>query len=71
MPTPVDSSNRPDLAALEAATRTVATLVDPAKRPIIVYESTVYPGVTEDVCGALLEAAGLVRGRDFRLSYSP
>lgn len=71
VPTPVDASNRPDLGALEAATRTVATLVDPARRPIIVYESTVYPGVTEDVCGALLEGAGLVRGRDFRLGYSP
>ncbi len=71
VPTPVDGSNRPDLSAVEAATRTVATLVDPAKRPIIVYESTVYPGVTEDVCGGLLAEAGLVRGRDFTLGYSP
>ena len=71
VPTPVDASNRPDLGAVEAATRTVATLVDPAKRPIVVYESTVYPGVTETICGALLEQAGLVRGRDFKLGYSP
>ena len=71
VPTPVDAANRPDLSAVEAATRTVAGLVDPAKCPIIVYESTVYPGVTEDVCGGLLAEAGLVRGRDFKLGYSP
>ena len=71
VPTPVDANNQPDLGAVEAATRTVAGLVDPAKRPTIVYESTVYPGVTEDLCGGLLEAAGLVRGRDFKLGYSP
>jgi len=71
VPTPVDAANRPDLGAVEAATRTVARLVDPAKCPIIVYESTVYPGVTEDVCGGLLAEAGLVRGQDFKLGYSP
>jgi len=71
VPTPVDAANRPDLGAVEAATRTVAGLVDPVKCPIIVYESTVYPGVTEDVCGGLLAEAGLVRGRDFKLGYSP
>ena len=71
VPTPVDAANRPDLGAVEAATRTIAGLVDPAKCPIIVYESTVYPGVTEDVCGGLLAQAGLVRGRDFKLGYSP
>ena len=71
VPTPVDSANRPDLGAVEAATRTVAGLVDPARCPIIVYESTVYPGVTEDVCGGLLVETGLVRGRDFKLGYSP
>ncbi len=71
MPTPVDAANRPDLGAVEAATRTVAGLVDRARCPIIVYESTVYPGVTEDVCGGLLAQAGLKRGRDFKLGYSP
>ena len=63
VPTPVDAANRPDLSAVEAATRTVAGLIDPARRPIIVFESTVYPGVTEDICGGLLTAAGLVRDR--------
>jgi UDP-N-acetyl-D-glucosamine/UDP-N-acetyl-D-galactosamine dehydrogenase len=72
VPTPVDADNRPDLEAVLAATRTIAALIDPKKRPTIVYESTVYPGVTEDVCGPELErVSGLKRGRDFRLGYSP
>jgi UDP-N-acetyl-D-galactosamine dehydrogenase len=72
VPTPVDRSNRPDLAAVMAATRTVADLIDASKRPTIVYESTVYPGVTEEICGPAIErSAGLERGRDFRLAYSP
>jgi UDP-N-acetyl-D-galactosamine dehydrogenase len=55
-----------------AATRTVARLIDPERRPTVVYESTVYPGVTEDVCGPEIErTASLIRGRDFRLGYSP
>jgi len=72
VPTPVDSSNRPDLAAVLSATRMIAGLIDPARRPTIIYESTVYPGVTEDICGPEIErAAGLRRGDDFRLGYSP
>ncbi len=71
VPTPVDGNNRPDLGAVLAATATIASVADPARRPTIVYESTVYPGVTEDICGSALEAAGLKRGRDFRLGYSP
>jgi UDP-N-acetyl-D-galactosamine dehydrogenase len=72
VPTPVDARNRPDLGAVLAATRTVGGLIRAERRPTIVYESTVYPGVTEDVCGPELEAvSGLARGRDFRLGYSP
>jgi UDP-N-acetyl-D-galactosamine dehydrogenase len=72
VPTPVDASNTPDLSAVLAATRMVAKLIDPARRPTVVYESTVYPGVTEDICGPEIErTAGLERGRDFRLGYSP
>jgi len=72
VPTPVDAANRPDLSAVIAATRMVADALDPARRPTIVYESTVYPGVTEDVCGPEIErVSGLRRGRDFRLGYSP
>ena len=72
VPTPVDDANRPDLAAVMAATRTVAQLIDPDKRPTVIYESTVYPGVTEELCGPEIErVASLKRGRDFRLGYSP
>jgi UDP-N-acetyl-D-glucosamine/UDP-N-acetyl-D-galactosamine dehydrogenase len=72
VPTPVDAANRPDLSAVMAATRTVAGLIDPERPPTIVYESTVYPGVTEDLCGPEIErVSGLKRGRDFRLGYSP
>ena len=72
VPTPVDGGNRPDLSAVIAATRTIAGLIDSERRPTIIYESTVYPGVTEEVCGPEIErAAGLKRGRDFRLAYSP
>jgi UDP-N-acetyl-D-galactosamine dehydrogenase len=72
VPTPVDDANRPDLSAVLAATRMLARWIDPARRPTIVYESTVFPGVTEDVCGPEIErVGGLCRGRDFRLGYSP
>ena len=72
VPTPVDSHNRPDLSALLAATRTVAGMLDSERRPTIVFESTVYPGVTEDICGPEIERiSGLKRGPDFRLGYSP
>src|SRR5205814_2776232 len=68
--TPVDQANRPDLGAVMNATRMVAGAIDPARRPTIVYESTVYPGVTEDICGPEIERiGGLERGRDFRLGY--
>jgi UDP-N-acetyl-D-galactosamine dehydrogenase len=72
VPTPVDAASRPDLRPLLAATRTVAQQLVQDRRPIIVYESTVYPGVTEDLCGPLIEeVSGLKRGVDFFLGYSP
>jgi UDP-N-acetyl-D-galactosamine dehydrogenase len=72
VPTPVDENNRPDLRPLVGASKSVGALLDGSRKPVIVYESTVYPGVTEDVCGPLLEqASGLVCGRDFFLGYSP
>jgi UDP-N-acetyl-D-galactosamine dehydrogenase len=72
VPTPIDADNRPDLSPVRSATRTVAALIDPARTPTIVYESTVYPGVTEDICGPMIEElSGLKRGRDFFLGYSP
>ena len=72
VPTPVDAGNQPDLTAVIAATRMIAAAIDPKLRPTIIYESTVYPGVTEEICGREIERAGnLKRGRDFRLGYSP
>lgn len=72
VPTPVDLRNRPDLSIVMAATRTVGAMLDSARRPIVIYESTVYPGVTEELCGPELErASGLKCGKDFFLSYSP
>ena len=72
VPTPVDARNQPDLGPVIGATRSLATLLDPARKPIVVYESTVYPGVTEEICGPLIEeVSGLRRGRDFFLGYSP
>jgi UDP-N-acetyl-D-galactosamine dehydrogenase len=72
VPTPVDSDNRPDLRPVLGATRTVAALLDRSSQPAIVYESTVYPGVTEEICGPLIEEiSGLRRGVDFFLGYSP
>jgi UDP-N-acetyl-D-glucosamine/UDP-N-acetyl-D-galactosamine dehydrogenase len=70
VPTPVDSSLQPDLGALLAASRTVGAALAPGA--VVVYESTVYPGVTEEVCGPVLEqVSGLTAGRDFFLGYSP
>ena len=70
VPTPVDEAKRPDLRALESATRTVGDRI--RSGAIVVYESTVYPGATEDVCIPLLEeVSGLRHGRDFFVGYSP
>ena len=70
VPTPVDAGNHPDLGALRAACRTVGQAMK--KGAVVVVESTVYPGVTEDVCGPDLEKiSGLTCGVDFFLGYSP
>ena len=70
VPTPIDSHRRPDLTPVESASRTVGRIL--SKGAVVVYESTVYPGVTEEICGPILEReSGLVRGRDFFLGYSP
>ena len=70
VPTPVDADNTPNLSAVLSACKTVGSVMRPGA--IVVFESTVYPGVTEDVCGpALEEASGLKCGVDFFLGYSP
>ncbi|WP_316976030.1 nucleotide sugar dehydrogenase [Shumkonia mesophila] len=70
VPTPVDADNRPDLGAVRSACETVGSVL--GQGAIVVLESTVYPGVTEEICGPILEkASGLKCGRDFFLGYSP
>lgn len=70
IPTPVDDDNNPDLTFLKRATAVVGRHLK--KRMIVVYESTVYPGVTEEICGPILELeSGLKCGEDFTLGYSP
>ena len=70
VPTPIDAERRPDLRPLISASRTVGRAL--SKGAIVVYESTVYPGATEEVCGPVLEeVSGLKQGRDFKLGYSP
>jgi len=70
VPTPIDDSHRPDLEPVLFASEIVGTVMSPGS--VVVYESTVYPGVTEELCGPVLEQkSGLVRGVDFKLGYSP
>lgn len=77
VPTPIDDAKRPNLKPLEAASRTVGRVMKPGT--IVVYESTVYPGCTEEVCVPILEAESGLRwaGRDggvgegFHIGYSP
>ncbi len=72
VPTPIDDNNQPDLSPVIGATKMVGTMIASAQRPVIIYESTVYPGVTEDICGPLLEQiSGLKHRTDFSLGYSP
>src|SRR5262245_32025957 len=70
VPTPIDESHSPDLTAVLEASKTVGRALHPGA--VVVFESTVYPGVTEDICGPALEqTSGLRRGVDFHLGYSP
>ncbi|MEJ2699601.1 MAG: nucleotide sugar dehydrogenase [Desulfuromonadales bacterium] len=70
VPTPIDDHKKPDLRPVESASRTIGRNLAPGS--IVVYESTVYPGVTEDVCVPILEReSGLKCGVDFKVGYSP
>lgn len=70
VPTPIDGANEPDLKPLLGATNSVARALK--KGDIVVYESTVYPGCTEEKCIPLLEeVSGLKYGEDFKVGYSP
>jgi UDP-N-acetyl-D-galactosamine dehydrogenase len=70
VPTPIDAAKRPNLAPLENASLTVGGVLK--KGDVVIYESTVYPGATEEICVPLLEKeSGLVYNRDFFCGYSP
>jgi UDP-N-acetyl-D-glucosamine/UDP-N-acetyl-D-galactosamine dehydrogenase len=70
VPTPIDKNNQPDLSPLKSACNTVGKWLK--KGDTVVFESTVYPGVTEEYCGPILEElSGLKSGTDFKLGYSP
>ncbi len=70
VPTPVDNNNRPDLKPLQSASETVGKVI--SKNDIVVYESTVYPGVTEEECIPIVErVSNLKFNRDFYAGYSP
>jgi UDP-N-acetyl-D-galactosamine dehydrogenase len=70
VPTPIDEQNCPDLTPLIRASEIVGQVLQPGA--VVVYESTVYPGVTEETCGLILaKKSGLRQGIDFKLGYSP
>jgi UDP-N-acetyl-D-galactosamine dehydrogenase len=70
VPTPIDGNNRPDLGPSLAASRTIGPYIK--KGDVVIYESTWYPGVTEELCGPILdEKSGLKNGTDYFLAYSP
>ncbi len=70
VPTPINENRQPDLTPVVSACRTVGKVMKPGA--VVVFESTVYPGVTEEICGPELErVSGLEQGRDFKLGYSP
>ena len=69
-PTPIDQNRRPDLNLLMGASQLVGKVLQPGA--VVVYESTVYPGITEEICGPILaQVSGLRQGIDFKLGYSP
>ena len=70
VPTPIHKDRRPNLEPLRAASESVGQVM--RKDALVIYESTVYPGVTEEYCGPILSrVSGLKQGRDFKLGYSP
>lgn len=69
VPTPIDASKEPDLQALKSASLIVGRRMSAGS--VVVIESTVFPGASENICVPLLEAAGRIYGQDFHLGYSP
>lgn len=70
VPTPIDQNHRPDLTPLISASQMIGKVLKSGD--VVVYESTVYPGVTEEICGPVLaQVSSLRQGKDFKLGYSP
>jgi UDP-N-acetyl-D-glucosamine/UDP-N-acetyl-D-galactosamine dehydrogenase len=70
VPTPIDNHNRPDLTPLEKSSELIGSILK--KDDIVIYESTVYPGATEEICVPILEKqSGLIFNKDFYCGYSP
>jgi UDP-N-acetyl-D-galactosamine dehydrogenase len=70
VPTPIDGNRQPDLRPIRGASQTVGENLSPGT--VVVFESTVYPGLTEEVCGPIMDqASGLSAGQDYLLGYSP
>ncbi|MGN1375930.1 MAG: nucleotide sugar dehydrogenase [Prevotella sp.] len=70
VPTPVNENNQPDMRCLDSASRAVGKVISSGN--VVVYESTVYPGATEDFCAPIIEeVSGLRLDKDFALGYSP
>lgn len=70
VPTPIDDAKRPDVTALQRASETVGKVI--GRGNVVVYESTVYPGATEEICVPIIEkVSGLAYNRDFYAGYSP
>jgi UDP-N-acetyl-D-glucosamine/UDP-N-acetyl-D-galactosamine dehydrogenase len=78
VPTPIDQEKKPDLRPILSACKIIGDVLRHRKKqsemitPVVVFESTVYPGLTEDICGAeIAKHSGLKQGQEFRLGYSP
>src|SRR6185503_337790 len=70
VPTPIDAANRPDLRPLKSASESLGKILE--RGDVVVYESTVYPGCTEEICVPILERiSGLKANEDFFVGYSP
>ena len=69
VPTPIGKNKKPDLSYLKSASELLAKKMN--KNSLVIYESTVYPGVTENFCGKIIEDAGFKLNKDYYLGYSP
>ena len=69
VPTPIYKNKDPDFRSLISATKTISNYLK--KNDLVVYESTVYPGATEEICKPILESAGFILNKDFYIGYSP